>query len=83
MELICWVLRIYLVILVARAVLSWIPPQGVGGGFATLNRVLLDLTEPVLAPLRRVIPPAGMIDLSFIVAFFILLIVQSVVCAAI
>jgi len=85
-ELICWVLRIYLIILVARAILSWIPPQGMGGGgggFATLNRVLLDLTEPVLAPLRRIIPPAGMIDLSFLVAFFILLILQSVVCAAV
>ena len=32
---------------------------------ATVYRMLLDLTEPVLAPLRRVIPPAGMFDLSF------------------
>jgi YggT family protein len=81
LELICWVLRIYLVVLVARAVLSWIPPQG--GSLATLNRVLLDLTEPVLAPLRRIIPPAGMFDLSFIVAWVILLILQSVVCSAV
>ena len=40
----------------------------------------LDLTEPVLAPLRRVIPPAGMFDLSFIVLFVVLFIVQRAVC---
>jgi YggT family protein len=38
---------------------------------------LRDLTEPVLAPLRRVIPPAGPFDLSFMVLFFILLFLQS------
>ena len=35
---------------------------------ATVARLLFDLTEPVLAPLRRIIPPVGMFDLSFTVA---------------
>ena len=39
-----------------------------------------DLTEPVLAPLRRVIPPAGMFDLSFTVLFVVLIIVRGKVC---
>ena len=44
-----------------------------------VQQVLHDLTEPVLAPVRRVIPPAGMFDISFlIVAFLLSLITQSV-----
>ena len=38
---------------------------------ASLNPLLFDLTEPVLRPVRRVIPPAGMFDISFIVVFFV------------
>ena len=41
--------------------------------------VLMQLTEPVLAPVRRIIPPAGMFDLSFIVVFIGLQIVISAV----
>lgn len=66
----------------ARAVLSWFPPSSSGGGLATVNRLLMDLTEPVLAPLRRVIPPAGMFDLSFMVAFFGLVILRQLICSA-
>jgi len=47
---------------------------------ATLYRILMDLTEPVLAPLRRMIPPAGMFDLSFTVLFVFLIILRGVVC---
>jgi YggT family protein len=42
----------------------------------------MDLTEPVLAPLRRVIPPVGMFDLSFMVAFFGLVILRGLIYAA-
>jgi YggT family protein len=42
--------------------------------------LLMDLTEPVLAPLRRVIPPAGMFDLSFTVLIVFMFILRSVVC---
>ena len=51
----------------ARAARSW----------PSINTLLFDLTEPVLRPVRRVIPPAGMFDLSFIVVFFVLIILQS------
>jgi YggT family protein len=47
---------------------------------ATVSGVLHDLTEPVLAPLRRIIPPAGMFDLSFIVLWILLLIVRQIIC---
>ena len=74
----CAVITVYLVILFLRAVISWFPPPS--GGPATFYRLLLDLTEPVLAPLRRVIPPAGMFDLSFTVLIVFMFILRSVVC---
>ena len=74
----CAAITIYIVILLLRAVFSWFPPPG--GGMATLYRILMDLTEPVLAPLRRMIPPAGMFDLSFTVLFVFLIILRGVVC---
>ena len=72
------VLLIYLVILACRAVFSWFPVRQ-GSIFASINAILFDLTEPVLRPFRRIIPPAGMIDLSFMVVFFLVLILYNVV----
>jgi YggT family protein len=74
----CALITAYMVVLVVRAVMSWFPVRP-GTPWATLYRVVLDLTEPVLAPLRRVIPPAGMFDLSFLVLFLALGIVRSAV----
>ena len=64
----CATLNVYLVILLARAVLSWFPARP-GTGLSSVLQVLMQLTEPLLAPLRRIIPPAGMFDLSFLVLF--------------
>lgn len=80
-QLLCAFVTVYLVVMGARAVLSWFPPSSSGGALVTINRLLMDLTEPVLAPLRRVIPPVGMFDLSFMVAFFGLVILREVVCS--
>jgi YggT family protein len=78
--LLCAFVTVYLVVLFARAIFSWFPAPD--GGLATLNRLLVDLTEPLLAPLRRIIPPAGMFDLSFIVAFLLLTVLRTAICAA-
>lgn len=69
-------LLVYLVILGARAVLSWFPVRP-GTFLSSLNRLLFDLTEPVLRPVRKVIPPAGMLDLSFMLVFFVLVLVYN------
>jgi YggT family protein len=44
-----------------------------------IMRFLIDVTEPLLGPLRRVIPPLGMFDISPIVAFLILWLFQAAV----
>ena len=77
-KLLCDLISIYVVVLFLRAIFSWFPPPS--GGLATFYRILLDLTEPVLAPLRRVIPPAGAFDLSFLVLIVFLFIVQGQLC---
>ena len=65
-EVLCATLNVYLLILIARALLSWFPIRP-GTAFAGILSVLIQLTEPVLTPVRRIIPPAGMFDLSFLV----------------
>jgi YggT family protein len=76
-----YLVTLYLVILAGRAVLSWFPVRG-GTFLASLNTLLFELTEPVLRPVRRVIPPAGMFDTSFIIVFFVLVILRSVLLSA-
>jgi YggT family protein len=76
-QVLCAILQVYILVLLARAVMSWFPIRP-GTGAASFLHVLLQLTEPVLAPVRRVIPPAGMFDLSFIVVFITIEIVLRV-----
>ena len=78
-DVVCALLIAYILILFGRMIFSWMPPTS--GGTATVARLLYDLTEPVLAPMRRVIPPVGMFDLSFTVLVFGLLILWQAVCA--
>ena len=77
-EFIGTLLTIYLVILFCRAVFSWFPVRP-GTFFAQVNSVLFQITEPVLAPFRRIIPPAGMFDLSFLVVIILIMVLRSVV----
>ena len=62
-ELLCFLLQLYLLAIIVRMVLSWFPlaPGGVG---AQLAGVLRTITDPLLLPLRKVIPPLGGLDLS-------------------
>lgn len=67
MDLICAVLRLYLFVILARVIFSWIRVTP-GTPVASIYSVIYNLTEPVLGPLRRAIPPmrmgAAAIDLS-------------------
>ena len=78
-DVVCALLITYILILFGRMIFSWMPPTS--GGSATVARLLYDMTEPVLAPMRRVIPPLGGFDLSFTVLVFGLLILWQSVCS--
>jgi YggT family protein len=68
--------ELYVIILVLRAVLSWFPYSS-DSPLNPVRRVIFTLTEPVLAPFRRIIPPVGMFDLSFLVAFLVVQVIVS------
>jgi len=67
--------QLYVIILIVRAVLSFFPMSS-GSALAPVARAAFVLTEPVVAPFRRLIPPIGMFDLSYLVA---LLVVELIV----
>jgi YggT family protein len=69
-------ISIYTLVIFVRIILSWFPstPAGVLG---QVNRVLYQVTEPVLGPARRIIPSLGPIDISPIVVVVALGFVQS------
>ncbi len=72
---------IYIVVLFVRAVLSWFPLRP-GTFLSSLNRIAIDLTEPVLRPFRRIIPPAGIFDLSFLVVLILLYVLRAALASA-
>jgi YggT family protein len=55
-------------LLITRVVMSWTNPRGGGG----LTAFVYQVTEPILAPIRRVLPPTGGIDWSPLIAMLIL-----------
>ncbi len=67
-EIFCTLAQLYLLAVFARIILSWFPPSPGGGGLNTVRAFLDTITEPVLGPLRRAIPPLGIggmaLDLS-------------------
>jgi len=75
----CPLLTLFIVIVFARIVVSWFPIRP-GTGLAQVAGVLFDLTEWLLRPMRRVIPPVGMFDMSVLVLTFGLLLLRSAVC---
>lgn len=83
MAVVCVLLQLYLLALFIRIVLSWFPGSNEGpvGG---VSRFLWSITEPVLAPLRSVLPPVQMgaaaLDLSPIVVTFGIFFLLRLVC---
>lgn len=55
---------------IIRVLLSWFSAGGYASG--PVVRLLDDITEPVLGPLRRIIPTIGMLDISPIVAILLI-----------
>lgn len=70
------VIRIYIWVMIAAAIFSWLEVFGVLDTRSRIVYVIGDfldrITTPVLAPVRRFIPPLGGIDISFIVVFLVL-----------
>jgi YggT family protein len=59
--------------IIIRALMSWFNPSPEN----PIVRIILEITEPVLAPLRRIVPRIGMIDITPIVAILLLNVIQA------
>jgi YggT family protein len=64
-DILTWV---FIIAIIVRALMSWFP----GTQGSSLARLLDDVTEPVLRPIRRVLPPAGGMDFSPIIALVLI-----------
>lgn len=68
-------LTIYLILIFARVIFSW----GQVGYSNRVMRFLMNATEPLLGPLRRMLPPLGWIDISPLVATLIIMFLRMAV----
>jgi YggT family protein len=82
-QLFCDLLTAYLIVIFGRIILSWFP-LAPDSPMATVFGFLYSITEPVLGPIRRVIPPLGMggmgLDLSPLIVIFGIQILQRTIC---
>jgi YggT family protein len=77
----CLALNLIWIILLLRVVLSWAEAAGwrvpAGGPVRAGHDLVIDVTEPLLRPLRKLLPPMRMIDGSALAAFVILFVVRT------
>ncbi|RDB42631.1 YggT family protein [Halomonas sp. DQ26W] len=72
------ILKIYFFALIVMIILSWVAPNASHPGAL----LIMQLVEPIMAPVRKVIPPLGMIDLSPIVVFIAISLIDGIVVGA-
>jgi YggT family protein len=83
MFLVCWLLTGFMILLLVYVVFSWIPrpPEPIIPFVRLVHRVV----NPVVEPIRRITPTVqlgGMgLDLSVLVLFFIIIILQGIICS--
>lgn len=75
-----WLIQLLIYAFVGRAIISWLFMAGVRNEFVMrLNQALGTITEPLIAPLRRVIPPLGMFDITPLVAIIGLIALRAII----
>lgn len=74
-ELIGRLFDLYTLLIIARVVVSWLDVSR----YHPAVRFLVDVTEPVLAPVRRLIPPRAGLDLSPMVALVGIWVLRGIV----
>lgn len=77
-DVLAYLIEAYVVVLIARALLSWFPVTP-GTPFARVIALLDAVTEPVLRPIRRLLPPIGVGGMGIDLSILIVVIVAQVV----
>jgi len=73
MRILATILTLYWYVILARVLMSWFNPSPKN----PIVNAIYRLTEPVLGPIRRLLPPMGGFDLSPLVVFAILIFLQK------
>ena len=76
--IISYIFNALTLLILARALLSWFDP----GMRSTIGKLLVDITEPLIGPIRRMMPSAGGLDFSPIVAIILLQFVERIILQA-
>jgi YggT family protein len=83
LDVVVYALNIYIWIVIAAAVLSWLVAFNVVNTrnpfVATVGEFLYRITEPVLRPIRNALPNFGGIDISPIILFLIIILIERVI----
>ena len=79
MGVVCILLQLFVYAVFLRIVLSWFSPEP-GGAAAAVEGFLRTFTDPVLEPVRRVMPRMGMLDLSPLVVLLVVQLIQRAIC---
>ena len=83
MGLICVLLQLYIFVIFIRLIMSWFPPTP-GTTYQQIYDAFVTVTEPVLAPVRAIMPPMRMgamaLDLSPIVVLLGLQLISRIIC---
>lgn len=82
-SIVCLIINLYLLVIFARIIMSWFLPTP-GTTYAQIFDAFVRVTEPVLAPVRGMIPPmrmgAASLDLSPIVVFLVGMLLIRAIC---
>jgi len=80
-DIVGYLIYAYSIIILARVVLSWLMmnPSSRGGFLASTYQALFQITEPFLAPIRRILPRTGMVDLSPMIGMILLWIIWELI----
>ena len=68
---------IFWIAILARVILSWIPIDQ-SSPFHAVVVFVHEITEPILGPIRKVLPNFGFLDLSPMVALFLMILIQRI-----
>jgi YggT family protein len=76
-------LNLYTWIIIASAIFSWLYAFGVvnprNQAVGTIGKMLYQITEPALRPIRRIVPSFGGLDISPVILLLIIFLIQRVI----
>lgn len=70
--------RILDIAILVRILMSWMPTSTSGGMLTTIHEIIHSITEPILRPIRQLVPPVGGLDLSPMIAIILIQVITGI-----